>query len=729
MPRALASILGIALMAVPASAAAELARARETRCTIGVQLAGPIATVTEVHELVAATDQDADGREAIYTFALPAAAAVTGARITPPGGREARAVAVSRDAFDTATPNAEALGIDADLGLVRWLGGEDGETRYEARAAPLDPKRPLRLAITWTAPAAFAGGRLVLRVPARGDDEALARCEVTVATKPAAGVRGFGPVFVNGARSAGATAVAAARALEVEVAPVWSGAGPIAAWSTLPVGESRAITSVAVYVPPPRAQARFAPQRLVLIVDTSRSLGAEGRAGALAIADALVAAVPPRTPVEVIAFDRTARRLLGGWVAARDARGRIAAALAAIAPAGGSDLAEALHVAGGLVGDGEPTAIVAITDGILASRTTGADLVGHAKMAVPQVTIDAVVPLVPGAPLLPRGPLDELVTTYRGQVVPVRTGELGTRAAHVAQALATAAPLRDLSVTLDGDPLVLDFPDELAAGEGAIVHAVHPRHAPRKVALAGTRSAAAVAFTASALPAGAGALAIAAIGGRSPDATPLADGADLFALGRAHGVVTPVTGLAILDTATRTGAARAALARDSGVFTRTAPPEGRLDAAAPAPGPITAAAAPADHGLPASTYQYLIKYQLWPQVRACYQDALLGKPRFGGTLDLTLELARGEVHDVRIAGDRFPEAFIACVATATYAIEVPSYPLDDLSETIAVVHKPIFLRPPVDPDGAAEVSEELLAPADLAPAAPPPVRGSSAPLD
>ena len=44
--------LVVALLAVPAAAtAAELTAARETACTATVELTGPIATVTETHEL------------------------------------------------------------------------------------------------------------------------------------------------------------------------------------------------------------------------------------------------------------------------------------------------------------------------------------------------------------------------------------------------------------------------------------------------------------------------------------------------------------------------------------------------------------------------------------------------------------------------------------------------------------------------------------------------------
>ncbi len=449
------SIVALGVCIGSGAARAELVGGRETRCDVSVQLAGPIATVTESHDLIG-TDA-----EAIYQLALPVGAAIAAARITPPGGRESKAVAISAATLATETPDATRLGIPPDLGLVRWRGSDGEAEHYELRATGLDAQRPLRVTVRWIAPAAYTDGRLVLRVPARGDGDELARCEVAVIAKAGGGVRSFGPAFVNGvklASSGGRTAVASARALEIELVPVWIHDGPVAASASVPVvgdgGDSRTLTTVAVYLPPSRSQAQLAPRRLVLLVDTSRSLGTDGRAAVAAIADALIAAV-----------------------------------------------------------------------------------------------------------------------------------------------------------------------------------------------------------------------------------------------------------LAVLDTSTATGATRADLARTAGLFTRTSPPGAKLDDATIAK--AAAAGTELDANLPGSSYQVLIKYQLWPQLRACYQDALRGKPKFSGTLDLTLELARGEVHDVRIGGTPMPEGLIACAANAAYAMEVPSYPLDGLAEIIAVVHKPVYLRAPIDSDTEGALDEEL----------------------
>jgi len=701
-----------------AATGARLSGARETRCTLAVRLDGPIATMTELHELVAGGEH---GLEGTYAFAVPPGAAVIDARVTPPGRRESRAVAVSMAALQALTPDAAGLAIPPDLGLVSWVGADDEGDHYEARAAPLDATRPLRLALTWTVPARYVDGRLVLAVPARGSDPMLTACEVTVEARPGAGVRAFGPVFVAGVKLArgGHTTVDSVRPLEVELVPTWTGTHPIAASAALPlpgVGNTRTLTTVAVYVPPARGEAKLAPHRLVLVVDTSRSLGVEGRAATATIMDALLAAVPATTPVEVIGFDRGARQLLGAWTPAGQARTTVARAWKVIAPAGGSDLGVALNLVATVVADGEPTRVIIVSDGILPTRLDGAELIGRATMPVSQVTIDAIVPLVPGAPLLARGPLDSLVTAFHGQLVTVRTTELASRAATLSRALATAPPLRELALILDGDPVAIGFPDELRAGDGAIAHVLSRGKPAKQVHLTGSRTAV-LGFDAVALPAGTAPIALTAL---AQDRVTFHDvGAlaadELLALGRSQGTVTPQVGFAVLDTTTATGATRAELARSAGLFTRTASP-GSTAVAAPGRAVAAVEGTRSDPNLPASTYQYLIKYQLWPQLRACYQDALRGKARFSGTLDLTLELARGEVHDVGITG-AMPSQMVACVADAAYAMEVPAYPLAGLAETIAIVHKPIFLRAPPDSDG--ELGESFGLPTVEPPPSPP----------
>lgn len=691
-------VVALVMVLAPLSAKvahAELVGARESACGMTVRAAGPIATVTETHALVGA---DATPAEAVYRFALPTGAAITDATIAIDGAT-ASAVTVTAEAIATTTPDADVLALAPDRGLVRWLGAEAERDLFEARAFPVRAGATATLSVTWTAAARYDDGRLQLAVPARGDEHGLARCAVTVQARPAAGVKRFTAAFVNGVKVApvgGRSDVANTRDLVVELVPSWKSAAPTLAMIAQPVGAARAITSLAVYLPPRASAKPFAPPRLLLVLDTTRSLGAEGRAATAALADALIAAVPAATPVEAIAFDRASHRLLGTWTRAGDARRRVRDALAATPSGGGSDLPAALNLAAATIGD-EPTRVVVITDAILSTRITASDLLGAATMPVSIATLDVLVPVVPGAPLPDRAVLDPLAAAFHGKVLTLRTPEVASRAAGLARELADDLPLRDLSITLDGAPVLLDLPDQLAPGAGVVVHVSHAGAPMRTAQLVALRGPASVTVDAIALPSSVTAIAVAAaVRGHISRDTAGLDPPDLLSLTRRSRVVSSVGALALVDPRGPGGAARLELARSTGAFTRTPPPGAlELDQALPdEPAPV--AARGNDDGLPDTTYKYLIKYQLWPQVKACYATALQGKPKFGGTLDVTLEIARGEIHAARFGGTTLPSEFVACVAAAAYAIEVPSYGLDGLSQVIAIVHKPIFLSVPPD---------------------------------
>ncbi|MBK9033022.1 MAG: VWA domain-containing protein [Myxococcales bacterium] len=714
---ALRALALLSLILVPTVARADLADARETACAVDVRLAGPIATVTETHDL---TGAEAAPAEAVYRFELPTGAAIVDARVAVGAGPGAGAVAVSAEALATATPDAERLGLAPDRGLVRWLASSAEADVFEARVFPVTAAARARLTLTWSVAASYRHGRLQVIVPARGDDPALARCAVTVHAKAQAGVRRFASAFVNGVKVApagGRTQVANARALAIEVEPEWRSAAPVVAMRSQPIGAARALTSVAVYLPPRRALATFAPPRLLLVIDTTRSMGAEGRAAASALADALIAAAPAATPVEAIVFDRASRRALGAWIPARDARRRVREALAATAVGGGTDLADALNLAAATVGD-EPARVVVITDAILSTRVTAADLLGAATMPARTATLDVLVPVVPGAPLPDRAVLAPLAAAFHGKVIALRTTEIAARAAALPRQLADDLPIRDLAVLVDDAPVTVALPDELAPGDGVVVHVSHAGAPARSVRLVGQRGPATITATATALPATLDALAAAAAGrGAVSRDTAALDPADLLTLARRTRAVTPGSALAMIDVGAPGGGARFELARTTGAFTRTPPPgAAALDAAEREPAAADAATA-ADDNLPDTTYKYLIKYQLWPAVRACYVDALRGHARFEGTLEVTLEIARGEVHDARFGGTTLPSTFVACVAAASYAIEVPTYGLAGLAESIAIVTKPIYLRAPED-EPEPQLDEHLGFSADE-PAAPP----------
>ncbi|MEZ4401130.1 MAG: hypothetical protein R3B06_13985 [Kofleriaceae bacterium] len=719
-PRSLVALAVVVVAAATGAArAADLSDGRETACTMTVRTLGPVATVTEVHDLVG--DQPT-ALEARYQFELPPDAAVTDATVTVGTARPIASVAVPADALATPTPDRARLKLAPDAGLVRWLATTEDDALYEARAYPVAQGTRTRLTLTWTAPLAYRDGRLQLEVPARGEGPGLVACRVQLDARAGAGVTALASAFINGTKVAprgGALAAPGGRPLIVELAPTWAGSGPVAAMRSRAVGPARAVTSIALYVPPRAKAAAFAPPRLLLIVDGSRSLVGPGRAAARDLVDGLVAAVPATTPVQVISFARTSQRLLGDWTPARAARGQIRAALDAVVPAGGTDLPGALNLAGTTIGD-LPARVVVITDAVLPTRLRPADLLGAAMMSAQTTTLDVLVPVVPGAPLPSREVLAPLASAFHGQVLAVRTTELAARLPTLPRQLADAPALVDASVTVDGEAMTVELPATIEPGAGVVVHVSHAGPPARQVRVVGQRGADVVAVTAIALPATVDPWqVVAAADGRVARDTAGLDPADVLALARATPTVTLQSALALVDPASPGGGPRIELARTTGAFTRT--PPATADVLDPPDPTALAAAAPAataaDDNLPASTYQYLIKYQLWPAVEICYRDALRGQPRWSGTLDVTLEIARGEVHDARFGGTTMPSAFVACVAAAAYQLEVPTYALAGLAETIAVIHKPIVLRAPVA-DEEPRLDEALDVPA-VEPPAPP----------
>ena len=131
---------------------------------------------------------------------------------------------------------------------------------------------------------------------------------------------------------------------------------------------------------------------IVFVLDASRSVDEQTLAAQLRIAAAYLSHVPDAT-VELVAFDRGARRIFGEFVGA----GEFAAALASAQTAGklalhnGSAVEEGLRLAGELLAARRgPTRIVALTDARLRTRFSNA-LADQALTAAPAPTVTHVV--------------------------------------------------------------------------------------------------------------------------------------------------------------------------------------------------------------------------------------------------------------------------------------------------------------------------------------------------
>lgn len=705
-------LLGLALLA-ERLAHAELAgipsTVTEAGCDVSVELDGPIARVTETHRLVATTDVPT---AAVYGAALARDAVVDGFTVML-AGREEAGVLVPVESLGNRTP--ASLGLAPDPGTLS-ISLHDARPVIEARVYPVSPSKVTGFTVRWSAPLAYDRGEMTLELPARGRGDNLGRCAVRVVARTAAGIKSWasvraGDVWIGaGPKVRGNVAGApAAEDFLIEARPVWAGTAPVLAAAHAPDGRSVSST-VAVYVPDGSSRARFVPARLLFVVDTSRSMGAEGRRAAVALIETAIRAAPAGTMVDAVLFDRRARRALGTWQAGdTGAAARLTRAVQDAPVASGTDLAAALSVAAAALG-GERAHVMIITDGVLPTGHSGSELLGHFSTPAGKVVVDVLIPLAAGAAAPERGALESLVQVYGGRVAAFPADQ-PVPAAALTEGSIAGPPLEQLRLAADGAEVDgLELPDLLAAGSGIVVRTSLARR-PGRLSLRARRGAADLDIAAIALPAGAARFATAARVDENPD--PRAG----LALARRQGVLGSTTAYIVFDGRAAGVAARRDAARRTGAITYTPPPE------VPDLATVATQAAPPPHGgakrrpgvageLPRTSVQLALRDHLVPRLRACYRDALRATPALGGDLIVELEIARAEVMAVSFAGDHFPEAMIGCAADAAYAMATPGYALGDTTDTVFVIRKPITFAPPASSSEEPTVAlDEVLYPA------------------
>ncbi|HUQ06950.1 MAG TPA: VWA domain-containing protein [Kofleriaceae bacterium] len=670
----------------------------EAGCEVAVELEGPIAHVTERHDLVPGGPEPA---LAAYGWTLALGAVVDGFTVTS-GGRTEPGVLVPDESLAQRTP--DELGLAPDLGVLRIASGAREGLVVEAQVYPVAPGRVTGFTVRWSAPAVYADGVMRLTLPARGRSALHSRCRVLVDARPASGVRGWTGVRVagvwigDGARVRGAAAGAAAdSALTIEARPIWSsGAAPVVAAAYATAGDA-VVASIGVYLPDKAIRTKFAPSRLLFVVDVSRSLGAGGRKAAADLVESLGRAAPPGTPVEAILFARESRRALGTWIGA-DVGGvaRIARAIREAPEQGGTELTTALRLASDVIGEDDAQVIV-VTDGMLPVDHTSAALLGHFPVTTAKVTVDVVVPLVDNAAAPDRGALEVLTSTFHGRVVAFPS-DRPMPASALTESLAAALPISNVAITADGEDLELDdLPDDFVGGAGALVTTELARR-PKKLVLSAERAGATVKANAIAFPASAARFA--------------------KDIGADYAWV-------VIDRRAKGGAQRFDLAVRLGLYTFSAPPEELRpnDLGSTAYGRTYKTHTIGE--LPAMSVRQALRDQLAPRLRVCYRDALRADPELAGELSIELEIARGEVMAVNLSGDHFPEAMIGCVATAGYALTTPTYELGGLPDVVYVVRKPVtFEAPPSATEEPGVFLDDVLYGGVVSPGAPPPVEVS-----
>ena len=747
LPALLATVSPRTALAAAELSGVEVRLVREAEHRLSIRVDGLVAAAEVRQQIVNPGDRDT---QVLYTFDLPADAAITGAEVLLADGRRAVSHAVDSRSDFRFIPPETAPGAP-DLGLLRRVdGAADGLARYELRAFPVAAGKSASVVVRWVAPVRYQDGRLSLRLPDRGDGPNLVRERVEITWRAPTGARALHQIRAGDRAIPRAAAGRPARLaldapvgldLVLEARPVFPpGQALLAELATVPIAGGRGAAALTVIAPPGPVDKDPAYERVILVLDVSRSMGASGLTAVRDIAGALLSAATPSAVAEVVIYDRAARglggKLTGDVAALRDLLDRALAA----PPGNGSDLGAALAQVSTLLRAAGPvsstplgdvarglsssTLVVIVTDGLLPLELDGAQAVSQiGSVALKEARVTSLVLVPDGAPLpgLHRGPLEELASRTGGRVLAVRHGEAAARVKTLWAELGQPTPLRGLQLDLRGTTLTSagSVPDQLESGHGAVIvgwyHGRRPTVAALRGEIRGKPITARVRPGNAALRAAAVPLALVTRPGHEllgPDELERARavGRDLDDEARdrvvrtAHdaGVATASTSLVLLDGRDSFARDRLALARRWGTaqFRRhPAPAERNLGALATSSPRRALPPRPTTTGhrrtgeLDRAVVERLMKHHVVPRARACYDRALRRDPRLAGTVTIELEMARGEVQDARLTGRVAGNpALAACLLDAAYATPVPAVALGDTREAIVVARYPLRFR-------------------------------------
>ncbi len=294
----------------------EVADVREAEHALSIRIDGLVASIDTRQVLV---NQGRRDTEVIYTFDLPADAAVLGAEVVLSDGRRALSAAVdARAAFRFVPEDAAGLGAP-DVGLLRLVEVDEDRAlaRYELRIFPVPAGRSATAMVHWVALVRYRDGRLVLRLPDRGGAPNLVRERIDLVWRAPAGARGLRDIRSGPSRLSAATGPLSGTLhlhapvdgeLVLEATPLFApDQGLIGELAVVPIDRNRGAVALSLLSPEraPAAPPRF--ERVVLVVDRSASLGHAGLAAARTIAGAMLNAANRGAAAGAVVFDRRAR--------------------------------------------------------------------------------------------------------------------------------------------------------------------------------------------------------------------------------------------------------------------------------------------------------------------------------------------------------------------------------------------------------------------------------------
>jgi hypothetical protein len=602
---------------------------------VSVELRGPVALVEVERSLEKA---GGPGQEAVLDLDLPDGAVPVSFQVGSGARFGTAALAGARE-----TLRAALAARDLTAGRQPMEEGTDLRIHVAAPASPA-----LRVRYRYAVPLACRSGRLVLRVPGSLEPEPLA-AEVSVhaAGKAIDALDLVGMPLGRVRRGSGRAPARAAWELSF---------APDAAWqaATAPRG-ALALAGCAAEA---RGADRALPDRVLLVIDRSRSVGSAGVGAERDLARALLQALPPSVRFNAVFFDRAATVLFPLFrEATREALSALDDRLVPAELRNGSDVAVALRRAADVASADTAAAtardlrtwVVVVTDGALPESLAPASIDGVlAGFPAAQTSALAFVLRPHGddaAP--PRG--EELL-----RALPARLGGVlrVVDAAAIGDAVTDAAAAMrrggdTFAVTVAGVPVLA----QVAAGRGSV----------RVVKL--PPGAAAVSLTAR------------TAGG--------AIAAHLHPLR-----LDEATGAALL------AAAPAAWSASRGLVAMVEP------------GPRATAPDDVIRGdLDRAVVRNALSLAYLPRARACYLRRRVRVPadaELHGRLRLELHLERGEVQDVVVRSSTLQRPDIeSCLRDAAFSIEVPR-PMHRDAPTVAIMN--LVFQPSSPPRGGQDAS-------------------------
>ncbi|HET9621140.1 MAG TPA: VWA domain-containing protein [Kofleriaceae bacterium] len=646
-------------------------------CRIEVRLSGAVATVETREKLVNRLDRPLALRAPL---AVAAGGAIVAAALTLDGvAMPALAVPptfATTTVDDPAVSGPDPLLVQAGYAIVQ----------------PLARDREATLVTRFVALAEPVGGALRLTLPGRAG--ALSpRCAGHVTAAPGPGARVTG-LRVAGALAKGFDFEAGDAPVTLDVGLAIAGTAPIV-WTQseglAPEWRASLVTMIA-----PDLRAHAAPDRVLFVIDDSRSMALVNHDRVVQAMKLVADGVPATTGLDAIVFDRSAARVLGEFrPGALDA---LAAGVQRHLAGNGSDLAAAFALAHqALAGAAGTTRVVVITDGVL--DADGAALTQALDLPAAAVDVHAVI-LDPGR-TRPTGlaALQAPVFRLGGSVVELELELDGDRALADADDWFRPAALELAIAPAARTALApeLRIPADLRAGRGFTRLVFHRDPLPALVVTGHTDGAAfhVRAATAPAAPIAALAAALASIesfaGDDNPSAAALAAAQRTLAATRAaHPVADAHHALAVLSRTGRIAAGRRAVVAGGGSYERIV-----AVADLPRPPDLVAPSATAQlagftppSAIDKLTLERLFRDQLAPRAYACFQRALVRAPKLTGTAVFDFHIGRGEVSSAAVAGIDDP-GFEACLLDAAYAISppLPNFAIQVDDQTIA--HYPL----------------------------------------